>query len=243
MNVIITGCGRGIGAAAVRKFASRGWNIWACARRADKGYEDSLAALAETYGVWIRPVYFELTRETEIKAALQQIVKEKKEIDCLVNNAGAGCYELFQRIPVKQARELFEINFFAPYLIMQYVLRKMVRQKHGSVVNISSIASMYANQGESVYGASKAALNMLTKNLAAEYAAFGIRINAVAPGPIDTDMLKEHWTAKVHDAVYDRVALGRLGQADEIAETVFYLAGSGASFINGEIIRADGGRK
>ncbi len=144
---------------------------------------------------------------------------------------------------MKQAREIFEINFFAPYLITQYVLRKMVRQKHGSVVNISSVAAMDTNQGESVYGASKAALNMLTKNLAAEYASFGIRINAVAPGPIDTDLLKEHWIAKVRDAVYDRVACGRLGQADEIADTVFYLAGSGASFINGEIIRADGGRK
>lgn len=243
-NVIITGANRGIGRALLSKYASNGWNIWACIRKENKKLEEILIDIQSTYHVWIKPIYFDLKDGDQIKHGMKEIFSSKQSIDALVNNAAVGNYDLFQRVSVDQARDIFEINFFAPYQIMQYVLRKMVNQKSGSIINVSSIASLDANQGDSIYGASKAAMNILTKDIAAEMGQFGIRINAVAPGPVDTDLLKSIYIPKLRkESVVENSAFSRLGTTDEIANLIYFLSTDQSSFINGEIIRIDGGRK
>lgn len=243
-NVIITGANRGIGKALLLKYASKGWNIWACSRRKNKEFEELIFDIQNRYDVWIKPIYFDLKDCCQIKNGIKEIFSHKQPIDVLVNNAAVGNYELFQRISIDQAKEIFDVNFWAPYQIMQYVLRKMMNQKKGSIINVSSIASLDANQGDSVYGASKAALNILTKDAAAEMGRVGIRINAVAPGPVDTDLLNTvHITKLKKELVKQNSALGRLGEVDEIANVIYFLSTEQSSFINGEIIRIDGGRK
>ncbi|MCI8466544.1 MAG: SDR family oxidoreductase [Lachnospiraceae bacterium] len=243
-NAIITGSNRGIGKAILEKFVSNGWNVWAHARRKNKEFENTISELASINHVWIKPVYFELDDEEQIKEGMKSIFSAKERIDVLINNAGIGHYETFQRTPVQKARELFEIDFFAPYQIIQFSLRKMMIQRSGSVVNLSSIASMDVNEGDSVYGAAKAAINLLTKDLAAEVGKFGIRVNAVAPGPTNTELLKENHLKKVESsAIIERSAEGRMANVEEIANVVYFLAIEESSYINGEIIRVDGGRR
>ena len=240
MNVIITGCNRGIGLAILKKFTSMGWNVWACVRCERKEFSEMIEEITRNTGVWIKPIYFDMTDDAQIKAGMKEIFKDKEPIHALINNAGIGYYELFQRTPVTHARELFDINFFAPFQIMQYVLRKMQHQGFGSIVNMSSIASYWVNKGDGIYGASKAAISILTKDVAAEYGECNIRINAVAPGPTSTDMMDKY--AKVGDAIYKNIAMNRLAKVDEIANAVYFLASEEASFINGEILTVDGGR-
>ncbi len=242
MNAIITGSNRGIGLAIVKKFAREGWNIWACVRKESSEFDEQIAQIAAESGVWIKQIAFEINDDAQIKSGLMRIFADKEPIDALVNNAGIGHYELFQRTSVNRAREVFNINFFGPYQITQYVLRKMERQGSGAVVNMSSIASFDANQGDSLYGATKAAINVLTRDLAAEYGKMGVRVNAVAPGPTDTKLLQTNYLTKVGEAVCAGSAMGRLANVEEIANAVFFLASPEASFVNGEILRVDGGR-
>lgn len=240
MNVIITGCNRGIGLAILIKFANEGWNIWACVRKETEEFSEIISNLSESTGVRITPIYFDMTDDAEIKAGMKKIFDDKEPIHALVNNAGIGHYELFQRTSVARGRELFNINFFAPFQIMQYVLRKMERQGYGAVVNMSSIASYWVNKGDGLYGASKAALSILTRDVAAEYGGLNIRINAVAPGPTNTGMIEKY--DKVGEAIYTNIAMKRLGHTEEIANAVYFLASEDASFINGEVLTVDGGR-
>ena len=240
MNVIITGANRGIGYAIMDVFTSKGWNVWACIRREDEPFAERTAQMSAERGVWIKPIYMELSSDDQIKRGLGEIFSDKQPIHALVNNAGVGHYDLFQRTSVRQARELFEINFFAPFQIMQYVLRKMDRQGFGAVVNITSRAARYVNQGDSLYAASKAALEILTKDIAAEYGAKNIRVNAVAPGPTETALL-EKTTSNVGERILSNISIGRLGSPREIANAVFFLVSEDASFINGEILTVDGG--
>lgn len=243
-NVIITGANRGIGKAVLKKFAVNGWNIWAHGRTRNKEFENYISRIASENHIWIKPVYFELRDDLQIKNGMKNIFDDKEDIHVLVNNAGIGYYDTFQRIPVQKARELFDINFFAPYQIIQLTLRKMVLQKKGVVINMSSIASLDVNEGDSIYGASKSAINMLTRDLAAEVGRFGIRINAVAPGPVSTDLLENIHLKKISsDVMVNKSAVERIGKVEEIANVVYFLATEESSYINGEVIRIDGGRK
>lgn len=243
-NVIITGSNRGIGKAILEKFAGNGWNIWAHVRQKNETFESELLQLAEKNNIWIKPVYFELGDEAQIKEGMKEIFADKKEIDAVVNNAGIGNYEIFQRTSLQKAKELFEINFFAPYHIMQLVLRKMILQKRGVIINMSSVASMDVTGGESVYGATKAALSILTKDVAAEVGKLGIRVNAVAPGATETDFIEKGYLTKFPKSfILDRMSMGRMAMVQDIANVVYFLSTDDASFINGEIIRVDGGRK
>lgn len=243
-NVIITGANRGIGRAILEKFADNGWNIWAHARRKNETFESDILQLSEKKHIWIRPVYFELGDETQIKEGMAEIFSDKKEIDAVVNNAGMGGCESFQRLSVRKTRELFDVNFFAPYQIMQLALRKMILQKKGAIVNMSSVASMDVASGDGAYGATKAALNILTKDVAAEVGKIGIRVNAVAPGPTGTDLMEKIYLTRLPESsILERIAMGRMATVQDIANVVYFLSTDDASFINGEIIRVDGGRK
>lgn len=241
-NAIITGANRGIGNAIVRKFAENGCNIWACARTCNKAFEEKMQQIADQNGVQIWPVYFELSDFEQIKAAFKEIYKTKLSIDILVNAAGIVNTELFQMTSIQEMRKVFDVNFFGPIQLTQLVLKAMTRQKSGSIINISSVAGQDANPTNCTYGSSKSAINSFSRILASEIGRLGIRVNVVAPGPTDTDMI-ERVKAKVGDSMLDRCAMERLAKPDEIAETVVFLASDKASFINGQIIRVDGGAK
>jgi len=174
-TAVITGCNRGIGKEVLERFAAHGANAFACTRREVTEFSDFIHLLSEKYSVSIIPIYFDAANMNEIKSAVKQISASKKPVDVLVNNAGIGYNALFQMSTLNKLKEVFEVNFFGPFIFTQYLTKLMVRQKSGNIINISSTAGIDGNTGKSVYGASKAALICMTKVIASELREFGIR--------------------------------------------------------------------
>ena len=239
-NVIITGASRGIGKAILQKYASSGCNIWACIRNENVEILREYKEMERLYNIWIHPVCFDLSSEEEIKRGIKQILDDKQDIDILVNNAAINHYGLFAMSSLKEIRNIYNVNVFGTMCVTQLVLRKMMRQRKGVVINVASIAGMDSHAGDSVYGSSKAAIISFTKCLASEVTDYGIRVNGVAPGPVCTDMIKKNMQ-KIDEKVFQNSAMKRLATTDEIAEVVYFLGSKEASFINGQVIRIDGG--
>lgn len=240
-NAIITGARRGIGKATVEVFASQGANIWACARKQDEAFEKDMSALEDRYRVSIWPLYFDVTNDAEMKSAVQSIRKQKIPIDILVNVAGiAEESTSFQMTSIDKMKHVMDVNLFAVTLLTQYISRLMSRQNSGSIVNIASIAGIDGAPAQYEYAASKAALIGATRNLARELAANHIRVNAIAPGIIATDM-----GAQIEDSlkqeILSKVIMKRMGKPEEIANTVAFIASDLASYMTGQVIRVDGG--
>lgn len=241
MQVIITGSNRGIGKAMVEAFAASGANIWACARKSTPEFEAWLKETAEKTGVWIKPVYFELTDNDAINAGVQSIIDDGQTIDVLVNNAGISTVGLLSMSKVEDIENLFAVNYFAMLRIIQKVSKRMARQKKGVIINMGSNAGIAPQPGKIAYGSSKAAVMMMTKCLAKELGPMGIRVNAIAPGPIETEMIHQYKDDVLKNLASES-ALRRLGTTEEIAKVAVFLASEQASYINGEIIKVDGGR-
>lgn len=239
-NAIVTGANRGIGKAIVEAFARNGANVWACARKNNSDFEKSIFELGNQYHVWIKPVYFELENEDEIKEGIKGIISQHEKIDILINNAGIFDMRVFQMSSMDTIRKMYQINVFAPMLITQMVLKAMARKKEGCIINIGSLAGEQASPGNSVYGSSKAALMHWTKILASEVGASGIRVNVVAPGSTETDILAAHRNAAIEE-LWKESFMNRLGRPEEIAEAVTFLASDKAQYINGCILDVNGG--
>ena len=241
-DAVVTGARGGIGMAVVEALASRGANVWACARKQDDGYEERLGQLAQEHGVEIRPLYFDLANKDEIKAAVQEIFATKVYPSILVNNAGVAHAALFQMTPVDQIRAVFESNLFGHMELTQLLLRGMRRNASGSIVNTASIEALESAEGNSAYGASKAAMIAWTNTLAVELASSNIRVNAVAPGLTHTS-ISENQNAGAFERHVNASAQKRLGEPSEIAAVIAFLSSDESSFVNGETIRIDGGWK
>lgn len=240
-NAVITGARRGIGRATVECFAGYGANIWACARKPDEAFAQDMAELAQKYGVWIKPVYFDLADSGEMAAAVKGILSEKLPVDVLVNNAGMPHGGTLFTTSVEKLREVFTVNFFSQIALMQYFGKYMLRKKSGSIVNIASVGGLEHNPGTLSYGSSKAALIWATQSVAKELAPHGVRVNGVAPGLTDTCMGHYREPSEL-EKVLARVPMGRMAGPAEIAEAIAFLASDKASYITGEILLADGGR-
>ena len=239
-TTLITGSNGDIGRELLRSFASQGSDIVACQRVATESSEEFLSNLINKYGVAITPLYFDLASDDEIKSAMLKLHKGKITIDILVNNAGIAHGSLLEMTSIAKLKEIFQINFFSQVLLTQLVVKSMRRKKSGSIINIGSIAGIDGFSGYTAYGSSKAALLHLTKVLAKELASAGIRVNAIAPGLVDTKMAQ----LMEQKAKYEMVAksyFSRLATSEEIATAAIFLASSDASFINGQILRVDGG--
>ena len=188
-TVLVTGTRRGMGRRMLELFSEHGANLFAHARTYDAEHERYCQEIAARCGTQIWPIYFELTDQEGIKNAVKTIRGHKIPIDGLVNNAGITYNALFHMTSFAELRNQMEVNFFAPYLLTQYISKMMVKEKKGSIVNISSSAALDGNSGKSAYGASKAALVAMTLVISEELAVSGIRANAICPGVTDTEML------------------------------------------------------
>lgn len=240
-NAIVTGARSGIGRAIVELFAREGANIWAIVHREDKEWLSAMEKLATELHVWIRPVYVDLSNEEQIKQGMQTIIKEKLPIDILVNAAGiVSENRLIQMTTMQTMHDVMNVNFFAAIQVAQLASRVMCRQKSGSIINIASIAGIDGDYAQLEYASSKAALICATKKMAYEWGNYNIRVNAIAPGVIETKMISGMADAVTEDMIRHNT-LGRKGIPQEVAQLALYLASDESSYITAQTIRIDGG--
>lgn len=242
-NAVITGTLQGIGKATLEFFVSNGANVWACAQRETDEFENYCKELELKYQVWVKPIYFDLTNADEIKTAIKSIQSDKQPIDALVNIAGMARDAIFHMVSMDTLKLVFEVNFFSQILFSQYITKLMLRNpSSSSVVFVSSISAIDGNAGQLAYSSSKAALLGAMKTMSKELASKGIRVNAVAPGVIDTDMNKVV-AQEVIDEKIKTMDIKRLGSPSEVASTIAFLASDLSKHITGQVIRIDGGIK
>lgn len=239
-TAFITGSNRGIGKAIVKKMAAEGANIYAHARKQNKEFEKFLCEISENYGVLAIPIYFDLGDTKQMKDRVKAVLNESTTIDILVNNAGVAHGGLFMMTKVETIKEVFDINLFSMMEITQLVLKKMIRQKKGSIINMSSVAGINVRAGNSAYGVSKAAIKAWTETLAMEVGLNGIRVNAVAPSLTDTQMAKQ-MEQKAGEEMVLSSAMRRMATTEEIAGVVTFLASDESSFVNGQTVIVNGG--
>jgi len=240
-TAVVTGCNRGIGKSVIDVFANNGANIWACTRRQDDSFSEYLLALSNKTGVEIKPVYFDFSEKEQIKAGVKTILSEKKAIDVIVNNAGVIFTSLFQMTSIDKMKEIFDINYFSQIYFSQLLVRSMVKQGSGSIVNISSSASIEGNEGRIAYSSSKAAINVSTKVMAKELASNNIKVNGIAPGLTDTEMMRTSTPEDALKNTLNRISMKRVGSPEEIAKVVLFLSSDLSSYMTGQILRVDGG--
>ncbi len=237
---LVTGTSRGIGKGIAEHFAREGAIVYASARK--EGVLDGWASELSGEGAGkVVPLYFDVTDASAGKSAIEKIKKERGGIDVLVNNAGITKNELIGMITEESVHELFATNVFGPIMLLQYAARVMQRRRSGSIINISSIIGVEGNRGELVYSATKGAIISLTKSAAKELAPFGIRVNSVAPGYVETDMFIN--AAKTKENIERHIAnigLKRLATPDDIAEACVFLASDRSEYITGQILGVNG---
>ena len=239
-NVVITGCLKGIGRSTLDLFARQGANIWACSQKKEDAFELHIDQLQEENTVWIKPIYFDFADEIQLKEAVKQIRSDKMVIDSLINIAGMTIDARFHMMSMKDLRQVFEINYFSQLLFTQYITKLMLRQNFGNVVFISSIAGIDGSVGQVSYASSKAAVIALTKSLSAELGPMGIRVNAIAPGVIDTEMTRAVEGDSLKNLI-ELSALKKIGLPEDVAGTLAFLASDLSSYITGQVLRIDGG--
>jgi len=237
-TALVTGAAGGIGLAICQDLALRGCNVVAAVwppQTADVARQQ-LGHLGDRLLI----LEADVTAERNVEAAVAKALEKFRSIDILVNNAGITRDALLVRMKQEDWDAVMEINLKGAFLCTKAAARAMMRQKQGSIVNISSVVGIIGNVGQANYAASKAGLIALTKSAAKELAPFGIRVNAVAPGFIHTPMT-DALSEKARDALLARIPLGRGGQPEEVASAVAFLAGDDAKYISGQVINVDGG--
>jgi 3-oxoacyl-[acyl-carrier protein] reductase len=235
---LITGTGRGIGAETARRYAEEGAIVYANALKT--GCIDERSREWERqYHTKVIPLYFDIADEKAARQAVMQIKKEQGRLDVLVNNAGIMKDALIGMISRTLMEEIFSVNVFAAMNMIQLANKLMGRQKSGSIINLSSIAGMEGSAGQMVYSASKGAVTAMTRSAAKELAPSNIRVNAVAPGMIDTDMFRSIGEEKVALQL-EHIKMGRLGTPADIANAIVFLGSDLSSYITGQILGVDG---
>lgn len=236
---LVTGASRGIGRSIVERFASEGAIVYANCRQV--GSLDSLCSdLSQKHATEVVPAYYDVTDTSKSKEVFVRIMKERKQLDILVNNAGIMQDALIGMISSELMHTIFETNVFAVINHLQLAARLMRKGHSGSIINLSSIVGVNGNPGQSVYAASKGAVVALTKTAAKELGPDCIRVNAIAPGMINTDMYRSIGEEKMATHL-GMIKLGRIGTPEEIADAALFLASNLSRYVTGQILGVDGG--
>jgi 3-oxoacyl-[acyl-carrier protein] reductase len=235
---LITGTNRGIGSAMLETFARNGAIVYANAR-APGCIDDTASALAAKYETRIYPLYFDVTDTATLREAFRIVQKGHARLDVLVNNAGIMRDALIGMVSNELMNDVFSVNVYSVINMIQYAAKFMKRQKSGSIINISSIVGVNGNAGQIAYSASKGAVISITKTAAKELASLGIRVNAIAPGMIDTSMFHSIGEEKCM-RLADKINMGRLGTPEDVANTALYLASDLSTYVTGQVIGVDG---
>lgn len=235
---VVTGAARGIGLATAQWFLRNGYKVALI--------DNDAATLAQTDKQFNNPhnvlaVLCDVSKPEQVAQAVQTIVGHFGRVDALVNNAGVAVFKPIGETTFEDWRFVMATNLDGAYLCTQAFVPAMLQNGGGSVVNIASISGLRASTLRVAYGTSKAALIHLTRQQAVEYGDAGVRVNAVAPGPVETEMAKLVHSDAIRRDYFDAIPMKRYGTTDEIAATVGFLCSADGGYINGQVIAADGG--
>ena len=234
---LVTGASRGIGEAVARRLAAAGATVVAGAREAHaRPVAEGIAASGGT----AEAVTLDVTDAASVTAAVRLALDRFGCVDILVNNAGIVRDQLLMRMKADEWNAVMATNLTAAFVCTQAVLRPMIKQRWGRVINIGSVVGQLGNSGQVNYAASKAGLIGFSKALAREVASRGITVNVVAPGMIATDMTAD-LDVRAREAMAEQIPLGRLGAPEDVAGAVWFLASNEASYITGQVVGVNGG--
>ncbi len=235
---LVTGAARGIGLATAKKFLAEGWRValldiegelQAGATAALKNPDNTLAITCD------------VSDATAVGAAMAAVMSRFGRLDALVNNAGVAVFAPVLETSDADWNRIMAVNLTGPFLCTKAAAPLMREQGGGAIVNVTSISAVRASTLRSAYGTSKAGLAHLTKQLAVELASLNIRVNAVAPGPVDTAMAKQVHSREIRADYHDAIPLNRYGLEEELAEAIYFLCSERSSYITGQILAVDGG--
>lgn len=238
---VITGSSSGIGFSILTKFVENSSKVFACYRNMNDDFKIKIDSLAKDNDVEIHAIKLDLENEESIRDAFKEINAKTDSIDNLINNAGIIENGIFQMTSSKNIKKIIDVNFINTFLFTQRIIKKMIKNGSGSIVNISSTSAIEANYGRFSYSTSKSALATGSKILAKELGKFQIRVNSISPGLIDTKMLNENTTTENIDKTLKRVILKRKGTPEEVANVALFLCSKLSNYITGQDIRVDGG--
>ncbi len=236
-TAVVTGAARGIGLAIAQRFLADGYRVGLL----DFDAETLAQTAASLSGKPILAVECDVSNPEQVQASILQLAAHFGRIDVLVNNAGVAVFKPALETTFDDWSRVMATNLNGPFLCTQACVPIMLQSGGGSIVNIASISGVRASTLRIAYGTSKAALMHLTKQQAVEYGNVGIRVNCIAPGPVETAMAAQVHSADIRTSYRDAIPLARYGTVEEMADAVAFLCSAAASFINGQILAVDGG--
>jgi len=233
-NILITGASGGIGQELVKKFVSLGGNVIGSGTKSEK-----LDLLKKKY-TGIKVKKFDISDHSRIGEFIDEVFLELGGLDILINNAGMNVDNLSLRMKDEEWKKVIDINLTSTFLLAKHAIKKMIKNKYGRVVNITSVVGHTGNVGQTNYAASKAGIIGMSKSLAIEYAKKNININCISPGFIKTKMT-DKLDDKFKEAIIAKIPSGRLGEPNDIANAVAFLCSEQSNYINGETLHVNGG--